>query len=73
MTSRRTLERARWKFVEFLVYGVRETIQATSIEEIEAEIDDLGLGKAYRQHKKPRGQEDSGGGTLSDSSFSDRS
>jgi RNA polymerase sigma-70 factor (ECF subfamily) len=47
---RKNLQRARAKFVELLVQELRETIHATSNEDIEAEIFDLGLGHLYRRY-----------------------
>jgi RNA polymerase sigma-70 factor (ECF subfamily) len=47
---RKTLQRARAKFLELLVLELRETIHPAEPEDIEAEIFDLGLGHLYRRH-----------------------
>jgi len=47
---RKTLQRARGKFLELLVQELRETIHPSSPEDIEAEIFDLGLGHLYRRY-----------------------
>jgi RNA polymerase sigma factor (sigma-70 family) len=47
---RKNLQRARAKFIELLVQELRETINPTSTEDIEAEIFDLGLGHLYRRY-----------------------
>ncbi len=47
---RKNLQRARAKFIELLVLELRETIQPTSNEVVEAEIYDLGLGYLYRRY-----------------------
>lgn len=50
---RKTLQRARGKFLELLVYELRETIHPATPEDIEAEIFDLGLGHLYRRYAHP--------------------
>ncbi|MFO0954768.1 MAG: sigma-70 family RNA polymerase sigma factor [Isosphaeraceae bacterium] len=47
---RKTLQRARAKFVELLIIELRETIHPSEPEDIEAEIFDLGLGSFYRRY-----------------------
>jgi RNA polymerase sigma factor (sigma-70 family) len=47
---RKTLQRARGKFLELLVQELRETIHPANPEDIEAEIFDLGLGHLYRRY-----------------------
>lgn len=47
---RKTLQRARGKFLELLVQELRETIHPASDDDIEAEIYDLGLGQLYRRY-----------------------
>ena len=47
---RKTLQRARGKFLELLVQELRETIHPATPEDIEAEIFDLGLGHIYRRY-----------------------
>jgi len=47
---RKTLQRARAKFLELLVLELRETIHPAEPEDIEAEIFDLGLGNLYRRY-----------------------
>jgi len=47
---RKTLQRARTKFLELLIQELRETIHPASQEDIEAEIFDLGLGNLYRRY-----------------------
>ena len=47
---RKTLQRARAKFLELLVQELRETIHPATPEDIEAEIFDLGLGHLYRRY-----------------------
>lgn len=47
---RKTLQRARGKFLELLVQELRETIHPCTQEDIEAEIYDLGLGSLYRRY-----------------------
>lgn len=47
---RKTLQRARGKFLELLVVELRETIHPATHEDIEAEIFDLGLGHLYRRY-----------------------
>lgn len=46
---RKTLQRARAKFLELLIHELRETIHPAEPEDIEAEIFDLGLGNIYRR------------------------
>ncbi len=50
---RKNLQRARAKFIELLIQELRETIHSTSVEDIEAEIFDLGLGPLYRRYSSP--------------------
>ncbi|HEY2155901.1 MAG TPA: sigma-70 family RNA polymerase sigma factor, partial [Isosphaeraceae bacterium] len=47
---RKTLQRARGKFLELLIQELRETIHPSNPEDIEAEIFDLGLGHLYRRY-----------------------
>jgi RNA polymerase sigma-70 factor (ECF subfamily) len=47
---RKTLQRARAKFLELLVEELRTTIHPATPEDIEAEIFDLGLGPLYRRY-----------------------
>jgi RNA polymerase sigma factor (sigma-70 family) len=47
---RKTLQRARAKFLELLIEELRVTIHPASPEDIEAEIYDLGLGSLYRRY-----------------------
>jgi RNA polymerase sigma-70 factor (ECF subfamily) len=47
---RKTLQRARTKFLEILILELRETIHPAEPEDIEAEIFDLGLGNLYRRY-----------------------
>jgi RNA polymerase sigma-70 factor (ECF subfamily) len=47
---RKTLQRARGKFLELLIEELRSTIHPASPEDIEAEIYDLGLGNLYRRY-----------------------
>jgi RNA polymerase sigma-70 factor (ECF subfamily) len=47
---RKTLQRARAKFLELLVQELRDTINPATLEDIEAEIYDLGLGPFYRKY-----------------------
>lgn len=47
---RKTLQRARGKFLELLIQELRETIHPATQEDIEAEINDLGLGHLYRRY-----------------------
>lgn len=47
---RKTLQRARSKFIELLVVELREGMVDPSPEDIEAEINDLGLGTLYRRY-----------------------
>jgi len=48
---RKTLQRARVKFFDLLVQELRETIANATPEDIENEMNDLGLGSLYRRHK----------------------
>lgn len=47
---RKTLQRARGKFLELLIEELRVTIHPATHEDIEAEIFDLGLGHLYRRY-----------------------
>ncbi len=47
---RKTLQRARGKFLELLIEELRSTIHPATPEDIEAEIYDLGLGNLYRRY-----------------------
>jgi RNA polymerase sigma factor (sigma-70 family) len=47
---RKTLQRARTKFLELLILELRETINPAEPEDIEDEIHDLGLGNLYRRY-----------------------
>jgi RNA polymerase sigma-70 factor (ECF subfamily) len=47
---RKTLQRARGKFLELLIEELRTTIHPAAPEDIEAEIFDLGLGNLYRRY-----------------------
>jgi len=47
---RKTLQRARAKFLELLLQELKETIHPARPEDIEAEIFDLGLGHWYRRY-----------------------
>jgi len=47
---RKTLQRARGKFLELLIEELRVTIHPATKEDIEAEIFDLGLGTLYRRY-----------------------
>jgi RNA polymerase sigma-70 factor (ECF subfamily) len=47
---RKTLQRARIKFFELLKQELRETIHPATPEDIEEEINDLGLGYLYRRY-----------------------
>lgn len=47
---RKTLQRARTKFLELLILELRETINPAEPEDIEEEIYDLGLGNLYRSY-----------------------
>jgi hypothetical protein len=53
---RKTLQRARGKFLELLVTELKETIHPSSQEDIEAEIFDLGLGHLYRRYSAENSQ-----------------
>jgi RNA polymerase sigma-70 factor (ECF subfamily) len=48
---RKTLQRARVKFFDFLVQELRETMVNATPEDIESELNDLGLGSVYRRLK----------------------
>jgi RNA polymerase sigma factor (sigma-70 family) len=48
---RKTLQRARVKFFDFLVQELRETMVNATPEDIESELNDLGLGSLYRRLK----------------------
>src|SRR6266542_3335866 len=50
---RKTLQRGRAKFLELLVQEVRATIHPAEPEDIEAEINALGLGGLYRRCRRP--------------------
>lgn len=47
---RKTLQRARGKYFELLVQELRETIHPATDDDIEDEIQALGLGHLYRRH-----------------------
>ena len=47
---RKTLQRARSKFLELLIQEIREGMTNPTADEIEAEINDLGLGSLYRRY-----------------------
>jgi len=47
---RKTLQRARAKFLELLILELKETIHPATPEDVEAEIYDLGLGHWYRRY-----------------------
>jgi len=49
---RKTLQRARSKFLELLIQELRETIHPAGPDDIEAEIYDLGLGTLYRRYSE---------------------
>lgn len=49
---RKILQRARAKFLELLVLELRETIHPCEPHDIEAEINDLGLGSLYRKYSQ---------------------
>ena len=49
---RKTLQRARAKFLELFIQELRETIHPAEPEDIEAEIFDLGLGSFYRRYSE---------------------
>lgn len=53
---RKTLQRARGKFLELLVTELKETIHPSTQEDIEAEIFDLGLGHLYRRYSAENSQ-----------------
>jgi RNA polymerase sigma-70 factor (ECF subfamily) len=47
---RKTLQRARGKFLDLLVSELKETIHPATQADVEAEINDLGLGQLYRRY-----------------------
>jgi RNA polymerase sigma-70 factor (ECF subfamily) len=47
---RKTLQRARIKFFELLQQELRETIHPATPEDVEDEINELGLGYLYRRY-----------------------
>jgi RNA polymerase sigma-70 factor (ECF subfamily) len=47
---RKTLQRARGKFLELLIVELKATIHPSTLEDVEAEINDLGLGHLYRRY-----------------------
>ena len=47
---RKTLQRARAKYLELLIQELRDTIHPATDEDIEEEIKALGLGKFYRRY-----------------------
>ena len=47
---RKTLQRARAKFIELLVLELKQTIHPASDQDVEDEIRDLGLGRLYRRY-----------------------
>jgi RNA polymerase sigma factor (sigma-70 family) len=47
---RKTLQRARGKFLELLMQELRETVHPATQQDIEDEIYDLGLGNLYRRY-----------------------
>jgi RNA polymerase sigma-70 factor (ECF subfamily) len=47
---RKTLQRARGKYFELLIQELRDTIHPATDEDIEEEINALGLGHFYRRH-----------------------
>ena len=49
---RKTLQRARSKFLELLVLELKETIHPAEPADIEAEIYDLGLGHIYKRYSE---------------------
>lgn len=49
---RKTLQRARIKFFELLKLELRETIHPSTPDDIEDEINDLGLGYLYRRYSE---------------------
>lgn len=49
---RKTLQRARAKFLELLIQELRETIHPAEPADIEAEIFDLGLGSLFRRYSE---------------------
>ena len=53
---RKTLQRARVKFFELLKLELRETIHPATAEDIEEEINDLGLGYLVRRYATEEGE-----------------
>jgi RNA polymerase sigma-70 factor (ECF subfamily) len=53
---RKTLQRARSKFLELLILELKETIHPNEPADIEAEIYDLGLGHLYQRHSTGLGR-----------------
>ncbi len=53
---RKTLQRARNKFLELLVLELKETIHPSEPADIETEIFDLGLGHLYRRYSAETGR-----------------
>lgn len=47
---RKTLQRARAKFLELLIEELRATIHPCTDDDVEAEMQDLGLGNLYRKY-----------------------
>lgn len=47
---RKTLQRARAKFLELLILELRDTLNPATKEDVEAEIYDLGLGSFYKKY-----------------------
>jgi len=58
---RKTLQRSRMKFFDLLKQELRETIHPASPEDIEDEINDLGLGYLYRRYASDEGDDSSEG------------
>ncbi|MDX2037928.1 MAG: sigma-70 family RNA polymerase sigma factor [Isosphaeraceae bacterium] len=58
---RKTLQRARAKFLDLLILELKSTIHPAEPEDIESEIFDLGLGTLYKRYKSG---EDSDGESL---------
>jgi len=54
---RKTLQRARAKFFELLIQELKETIHPATEEDIEDEIQALGLGQLYRRYTSGHGSE----------------
>lgn len=53
---RKTLQRARGKFLELLIEELRATIHPATQDDIEAEIYDLGLGSLYKRYSNEAGE-----------------